>query len=63
MASYLLLEDGSKIILEDSSGFLLLEAGDEPVFPAQGNIKHFPYGWGVTMKHIVHPYHVFTTRY
>jgi hypothetical protein len=62
MASYLLLEDGSKIILEDASGFILLEEGD-PVFPAGGDVKHFPYGQGVTMKHIVHPYHVFTTRY
>lgn len=26
-------------------------------------IKRIAYGWGVTMKHIVHPYHVFTTRY
>lgn len=28
MATYLLLEDGSKIILEDSSGFILLEVQD-----------------------------------
>lgn len=28
MATYLLLEDGSKIILEDSSGFILLELQD-----------------------------------
>lgn len=31
MAFYLLLEDGGKLILEDSSGFLLLETQDETI--------------------------------
>lgn len=43
--SYLLLEDGSKIEIEDSSGFIILEAiaGSLPAAPVSGAIKQSSY--------------------
>lgn len=40
MPSYLLLEDGGRITLEDSSGFVLLELQDVTQVPAGGGKRH-----------------------
>lgn len=43
--------------------FFWSQGGSTPEPESPSIVRRFAYGWGVTMKHIVHPYHVFTTRY